>query len=45
MNTIMHLLPNVAKQPNLDLKTRPKQLLGSLSLVIVLPKEVDLNID
>jgi hypothetical protein len=33
----MHLLPGVAKQPNLELKTRPKQLLGSLPLVIVLP--------
>ncbi len=33
----MHLWPGVAKQPNLELKTRPKQLLGSLSLVIVLP--------
>ncbi len=33
----MHLLPGVAKQPNLELKTRPKQLLGSLQLVIALP--------
>ncbi len=33
----MHLLPGVAIQPNLDLKTRPKQLLGSLPLVIALP--------
>jgi hypothetical protein len=33
----MHLLPGVAKQPNLEMKTRPKQLLGSLLLVIVLP--------
>jgi hypothetical protein len=32
----MHLLPGVAKQPNLELKTRPKQLLGSLPLDIVL---------
>jgi hypothetical protein len=37
MHTIMHLLPSVAKQPNLELKTGPKQLLGSLPLVIVLP--------
>ncbi len=29
--------PGVAKQPNLELKTRPKQLLGSLPLVIALP--------
>jgi hypothetical protein len=33
----MHLLPGVTKQPNLELKTRPKQLLGSLPLVITLP--------
>jgi hypothetical protein len=26
----MHLLPGVAKQPNLELKTRPKPVLGSL---------------
>jgi len=33
----MHLLPDVAKQPNLELKTRPKQHLSSLPLVIALP--------
>jgi hypothetical protein len=33
----MHVLPDVAKQPNLELKTRPKQHLGSLPLVIALP--------
>jgi hypothetical protein len=33
----MHLLPGVAIQPNLQLKTRPKQLLGSLPLDITLP--------
>jgi hypothetical protein len=33
----MHLLPGVAIQPNLELKTWPKQLLGSLLLVITLP--------
>jgi hypothetical protein len=33
----MHLQLGVAKQPNLELKTRPKQLLGSLPLVIALP--------
>jgi hypothetical protein len=33
----MHLRPGVAKQLNLELKTRPKQLLGSLPLVIALP--------
>jgi hypothetical protein len=33
----MHLQPGVAKQPNLELETRPKQLLGSLPLVIALP--------
>ncbi len=33
----MHLLPGIAIQPNLELKTPPKQLLGSLPLVIALP--------
>jgi hypothetical protein len=33
----MHLLPSVAIQPNLEMKTQPKQLLGSLPLVIALP--------
>jgi len=33
----MHLLPSVAKGPSLELKTRPKQLLSSLLLVITLP--------
>ncbi len=33
----MHLLCSVAIQPNLELKTRPKQLLGSLPLDIALP--------
>ncbi len=33
----MHLRSGVAKQPNLELKTQPKQLLGSLPLVIALP--------
>ncbi len=37
MRHTMHLPPGVAKQPNLELKTRPKQLLGSLPIVIVLP--------
>jgi len=37
MHHTMHLQPGVAKQPNLELKTRPKQLLGSLPLVIALP--------
>jgi hypothetical protein len=35
----MHLLPGVAIQPNLELKTWPKQLLGSLLLVIALPAQ------
>jgi hypothetical protein len=35
----MHLLPNVALRPNLELKTWTKQLLGSLPLVIVLTGE------
>jgi hypothetical protein len=34
------LAPGVAIQHNLDLKTRLKQLLGSLPLVIVLPGKV-----
>jgi hypothetical protein len=33
----MHLLPSVAIPPNLVLKTWPKQLLGTLSIVIALP--------
>ncbi len=32
-----YLLPSVAIQPNLELKTRTKQLLDSLPLVIALP--------
>jgi hypothetical protein len=32
-----HLLPSVAIQPNLELKIQPKQLLGSLQLVLALP--------
>jgi len=34
---IMHLLPGVAIQPNLELKTRPKPVLGSLPLAFALP--------
>jgi hypothetical protein len=33
----MHFLHSIAKWPNLELKTRPKQLLGSLPLDITLP--------
>jgi len=33
----MHLMPSVVIQPNLELKTRRKQLLSSLLLVIALP--------
>ena len=36
MHTV-HLLPSVAIGPILELKTRPKQLLGSLPLVMALP--------
>jgi hypothetical protein len=39
----MHLLPSVTIQPNLELKTRPKQLLGSLPLVIALPAEANIT--
>ncbi len=35
----MHLLSSVSIQPNLELKTQPKQLLGSLPLVIALPEQ------
>ncbi len=34
----MHLLPSVAIQPNLELKTRPKLVLGSLPLAFALPE-------
>ncbi len=33
----LHLLPGVAIQPNLELKTRPKPILGSLPLAFALP--------
>jgi hypothetical protein len=33
----MHLLPSVAIQPNLELKTWPKPVLGSLPLAFALP--------
>ncbi len=33
----MYLLPGVTIQPNLELKTRPKPVLGSLPLAFVLP--------
>ncbi len=36
---VMHFLHSTAIQPNLELKTHPKQLLGYLSLVIALPAE------
>jgi hypothetical protein len=39
----MHLLPSVAIQPNLELKIQPKQLLGYLLLVIVLPALANRN--
>jgi hypothetical protein len=38
MHTI-HLLPGAAIQPNLELKTRPKPVLGSLPLAIALPAQ------
>jgi hypothetical protein len=40
----MHFLPGVAIQPNLELKTRPKQHLGSLPLLIALPA-IDMSAD
>jgi hypothetical protein len=39
-----HILCYQVKLPNLRLKTRPKQLLGSLPLVIALPRWVWLNL-
>jgi hypothetical protein len=33
----LHLLPGVAIQPNLELKTQPKPVLGSLPLAFALP--------
>jgi hypothetical protein len=33
----MHVLHSVAIRPNLELKTQPKQLLGSLPLVLAIP--------
>jgi hypothetical protein len=33
-----HTIVHITKQPNLKLKTRPKQLLGSLPLAFVLPR-------
>ncbi len=33
----MHLVCSITIRPNLELKTRPKQLLGSLPLDITLP--------
>ncbi len=39
----MHLLPSVAIWPNLELKTRPKQLLGSFPIVIALPAFIHFN--
>jgi len=40
----MHLLSSVAIQPNLELKTWPKQLLGSLPLDIALPEPISICI-
>jgi len=37
----MHLLPGVAIQPNLELKTWPKPVLRSLPLAFVLPDKID----
>jgi hypothetical protein len=40
MHHTMHSRPGVAKQPSVELKTWPKQLLGSLPLVIALPVQM-----
>jgi hypothetical protein len=37
----MHLLPSVAIQPNLELKTWPEPVLGSLPLAFALPDLID----
>jgi hypothetical protein len=37
---IGHAIVHITKQPNLKLKTRPKQLLGSLPLAFALPARV-----
>ncbi len=37
----MHLLPGTAIQPNLELKTRPELVLGSLPLAFALPAVTD----
>jgi hypothetical protein len=39
----MHLLHSIAIRPNLELKTQPKKLLGSLQLVIALPANIFKN--
>ncbi len=41
----MHLLHSIAIGPNLELKTHPKQLLGSLPLDIVLPDAAVQTVD
>ncbi len=38
---IGHEIVHLTKQPNLKLKTWPKQLLGSLPLAFMLPADVD----
>jgi hypothetical protein len=37
----MHLLPGAAIQPNLELKTWPEPVLGSLPLAFALPDLID----
>jgi len=37
----MHFLRSIVIRPNLELKTRPKQLLGSLPLDVALPRQLD----
>jgi hypothetical protein len=39
----MHFLRSITKQPNLELKTWPKQLLGYLPLDIALPDQPNLK--
>ncbi len=41
----MHLVPGVAIQPNIELNTRPKQVLGSLPLAFALPGHTDHSVN
>jgi hypothetical protein len=38
----MHILCSISNRPNLELKTRPRQLLAPLPLDVVLPNYADI---